>query len=451
MPAIRISHVSGSRRGAVETFRKPAVTVGRGPGNDVAFNAWLDLNVSTRHAEIRLEGDSWVLHDLQSLNGTFVNGERVKRAVLRDGDEIGLGQEGPRLSFQQVTGSTPPAFEIRRTTGQRPAAAMPEGCAGPRATGPARRHRLGTILAVQTALTIAVAAGVAFWVTRDRDRPTTPRPAGDGGTAAARPAPPLRPMEEAVAPRGAAVLLALRFVDPSGATGPPVAVGAGVLVHGEAGTPLIATSASVADTLHQSLHLAAQRRDDDSAREPLASQAGLPLEAVAVMPGKSGEVAVRITGYRHHGSWRQKEPTFDVALLRVEVPEGVALPEPLDIVPDAQAAAGGSLVARSPSGTGRLRPIAFESRGDGAGVLWRFADVRAGLPQPDSGAAILDADGRGLLALVAGHVPTPSIEWRQREIRFPASTGPRSLASPASLLDAVRGDLAALGRIDFPR
>ncbi len=449
MPAIRISHVSGSRRGAVETFRKPEVTVGRGPANDVAFNAWHDLNVSTRHAEIRLEGDSWVLHDLQSLNGTFVNGERVTRAVLRDGDEIGLGQEGPRLSFQQVTGSTPPAFEIRRTTGPRPAVALPGGGSEPRAAGPSRRHRLGTILAVQTALTIAVAAGVAFWVTRDRP-PARPPAEGDGA-AAARPAPPLRPEAETVAPAGAAILLALRFADPSGATGPPVAVGAGVLIHGEAGAPLIATSASVADALHQALHLAAQRRDDDSARDPLASQAGLPLEAVAVMSGESGEVAVRLTGYRHHGSWRQKEETFDVALVCVDVPEGVALPVPLDISPDTRAEAGGSLVARSPSGIGRLRAITFENRGDGTGVPWRFAGVRPGLPQPDSGTAIVDADGRGLLALVAGQVPTPSIEWRQREIRFPAAPAPRCLAAPASLLDAVRGDLAALGRIDFPR
>jgi Protein of unknown function (DUF3662)/FHA domain len=50
-----------------------------------------DANVSRRHAELREEGGSWWLVDLDSTNGTELNGKRVQRAKLADGDRIGLG------------------------------------------------------------------------------------------------------------------------------------------------------------------------------------------------------------------------------------------------------------------------------------------------------------------------------------------------------------------------
>ncbi|MEJ7567219.1 MAG: DUF3662 and FHA domain-containing protein [Gaiellaceae bacterium] len=51
-----------------------------------------DVNVSRRHAELREEGGSWWLVDLDSTNGTELNGKRVQRAKLSDGDRIGLGE-----------------------------------------------------------------------------------------------------------------------------------------------------------------------------------------------------------------------------------------------------------------------------------------------------------------------------------------------------------------------
>jgi Protein of unknown function (DUF3662)/FHA domain len=50
-----------------------------------------DTNVSRRHAELRQEGASYWIVDLGSTNGVEVNGKRVKRAKLRDGDTITLG------------------------------------------------------------------------------------------------------------------------------------------------------------------------------------------------------------------------------------------------------------------------------------------------------------------------------------------------------------------------
>jgi hypothetical protein len=58
-----------------------------------------DPNVSRQHAELRREGDVWVVADLGSTNGVKVNGSRVNEAELGTGDEITLGLA--RLSFEQ--------------------------------------------------------------------------------------------------------------------------------------------------------------------------------------------------------------------------------------------------------------------------------------------------------------------------------------------------------------
>jgi hypothetical protein len=50
-----------------------------------------DSNVSRRHAELRLEGDAYWIVDLGSTNGTELNGKRVERSRLADGDRITLG------------------------------------------------------------------------------------------------------------------------------------------------------------------------------------------------------------------------------------------------------------------------------------------------------------------------------------------------------------------------
>jgi len=50
-----------------------------------------DPNVSRRHAEVRRRGADVVVVDLQSTNGTRVNGAPVRERVLEDGDEILVG------------------------------------------------------------------------------------------------------------------------------------------------------------------------------------------------------------------------------------------------------------------------------------------------------------------------------------------------------------------------
>jgi hypothetical protein len=64
------------------------ITIGRDPENDLVLD---DRRVSRRHAEIRLRLGRYTLYDLQSTNGTFVNGRRVAEIVLSDGDRIAIG------------------------------------------------------------------------------------------------------------------------------------------------------------------------------------------------------------------------------------------------------------------------------------------------------------------------------------------------------------------------
>ena len=61
-------------------------------GRSMSANVHLDdASVSRRHALVVQRGDDVVVLDDRSMNGTFVNGERVREAVLRDGDVIELG------------------------------------------------------------------------------------------------------------------------------------------------------------------------------------------------------------------------------------------------------------------------------------------------------------------------------------------------------------------------
>ena len=68
---------------------KRAVTIGRAPDNDLPID---NPAVSGHHARVYPEAGHLVIEDLDSLNGTFVNSQRVKRITLCDGDAIGIGK-----------------------------------------------------------------------------------------------------------------------------------------------------------------------------------------------------------------------------------------------------------------------------------------------------------------------------------------------------------------------
>jgi hypothetical protein len=72
------------------------ITVGRSPDRDIVIQ---DNEVSRQHALFRIENQAHTIADLHTSNGTFVNGARVSRHVLRPGDVVELGPA--RVSFRQ--------------------------------------------------------------------------------------------------------------------------------------------------------------------------------------------------------------------------------------------------------------------------------------------------------------------------------------------------------------
>jgi hypothetical protein len=106
MPSIVLwKTVSTDRPGERVSIDSPEAVVGRSKTCDHMISQ--DL-VSRRHLRIWLEGDrTWRVEDLGSMNGTFVNDERVKTTEIRPGDVIRMGPAGPSLRVLSL--DPPPA------------------------------------------------------------------------------------------------------------------------------------------------------------------------------------------------------------------------------------------------------------------------------------------------------------------------------------------------------
>jgi pSer/pThr/pTyr-binding forkhead associated (FHA) protein len=81
--------LDGADRGRVYENLVPPITLGREEGNTIQLN---DERVSRYHVKIQEDHDKLVLTDLESTNGTKVNGEDVQLRILRYGDMIALGR-----------------------------------------------------------------------------------------------------------------------------------------------------------------------------------------------------------------------------------------------------------------------------------------------------------------------------------------------------------------------
>lgn len=95
-----VDHLSGSRRGQRQELQSTARTrFGRHPDCEVSFDAHRDIDASSRHAELRPTERGWVLVDLGSSNGTFVDGQRVTEIAIAAGAPITVefGPSGPRI------------------------------------------------------------------------------------------------------------------------------------------------------------------------------------------------------------------------------------------------------------------------------------------------------------------------------------------------------------------
>ncbi len=96
------------------------IIAGRNEDVGFRFDPVQDLQVSGRHAAFVIHEKGWLVQDLGSLNGTYVGGKRVKEPVLlRDGDEIQLGEGGPILEFRLLLPSGEEPVRSPRTSQPR--------------------------------------------------------------------------------------------------------------------------------------------------------------------------------------------------------------------------------------------------------------------------------------------------------------------------------------------
>ena len=141
MFTILIQEKGGEQRRMV--FNKPEVTIGRVQGNDIVLPKG---NVSKRHARIVLKDGKFIIVDLKSTNGTYVNGRKITSPlVVKDSDKIYIGDfivgvdeaasgaegDGPSAETttsppqDRATVGLPPDLRPPRPTEAQPMAALP--------------------------------------------------------------------------------------------------------------------------------------------------------------------------------------------------------------------------------------------------------------------------------------------------------------------------------------
>ncbi|HEY9076839.1 MAG TPA: FHA domain-containing protein [Anaerolineaceae bacterium] len=137
MANFRLVARSGPAAGKEFPLDKNEMFIGRDMTNEIIIN---DAEVSRRHARLSLQGTGYVLEDLASTNGTFVNGQRLMGPhLLRAGEVITLGErinlvvEGAPVVSEAtvVAGGMPPATAQASQPPVTPSAPPPERIAPP--------------------------------------------------------------------------------------------------------------------------------------------------------------------------------------------------------------------------------------------------------------------------------------------------------------------------------
>src|SRR5215213_1167419 len=97
----RIVVIAGPLKDSVFELGEAELSIGRDSTNRVRL---ADSLLSRRHCRVTREGERFLLTDLESLNGTFVNGRPVREHPLAEGDRIDVGET--RLVFLTGEGET---------------------------------------------------------------------------------------------------------------------------------------------------------------------------------------------------------------------------------------------------------------------------------------------------------------------------------------------------------
>jgi ABC transport system ATP-binding/permease protein len=173
----RLVHLSGALIGRVRDVEAEEVVLGRDPVLANVVFPPEDPTVSRRHALLRVEDGHLLLRDLDSSTGTFVDGQDVEEAELRDGDVFALGEEGPRVRVELSEGGTllvdPALVPVPRV------APAPEAAGAPEAPppGPDSRLRVTFLTGTRMGSSLDLAGGVvrigraegnAIWTPADR-------------------------------------------------------------------------------------------------------------------------------------------------------------------------------------------------------------------------------------------------------------------------------------------
>jgi Nif-specific regulatory protein len=98
--------IAGPLSGEVLALTHDTITIGRDPSNAICLS---DLALSRRHCAISRSADDWHIRDLDSFNGTFVNGMQVADHLLADGDRVSLGES----TFVFVRKPSPPEIALQ--------------------------------------------------------------------------------------------------------------------------------------------------------------------------------------------------------------------------------------------------------------------------------------------------------------------------------------------------
>ena len=171
--SLQIVAISGPLTGRTFPLSNTPLSLGRTPDNTVVIASAL---ASRRHAELRYEGNGYVLYDLGSSNGTSVNGQRVQTARLNPGDVITIGDESfrfdaPAIDKTLLASGTPPPPAFGVQTPLPPVVSAPGyGLPHPAMSASSRPNsRKPVMIVVGLLLACAVVAGLgggALLITR---------------------------------------------------------------------------------------------------------------------------------------------------------------------------------------------------------------------------------------------------------------------------------------------
>lgn len=98
--------LSSGMAGRSHDLKVDKTTIGRVDDNTFPI---AEASVSSHHCEVLLRGSDVVIHDLNSTNGTFINGEKITEAVLKPGQTLRLGQVELRLETEGSSATATPA------------------------------------------------------------------------------------------------------------------------------------------------------------------------------------------------------------------------------------------------------------------------------------------------------------------------------------------------------